>query len=102
MPSPASLPTVPRLIQAAQPVYCAGAHGRSVALTFDDGPSPYTLRLVRVLREEHARATFFVVGSRVALWPNSVRAAARVGVLGNHTWSHPHLRGLASSRVRTE
>ena len=76
MPSPASLPTVPRLIQTAQPVYCAGTHGRSFALTFDDGPSPYTLRLVRVLRKERARATFFLVGSRVGVWPAGARAAS--------------------------
>jgi len=94
MPSPASLPTVPRLIQTAQPVYCAGTHGRSFALTFDDGPSPYTLRLVRVIRDEHARATFFDVGNRVGTWEAGARASARVGELGNHTWSHANLRSL--------
>src|SRR5437764_4625043 len=95
MPAPAQLPTVPRLIQTAQPVYCAGARGRSFALTFDDGPSPYTLRLVRVLRRARGRATFFEVGSRVGIWPDGARASARVGELGNHTWSHAHLPGLS-------
>ncbi len=102
LPPISELPTIQRLTYAAKPVYCAGLRGRNVALTFDDGPSPYTLRLVRVLRQEHARATFFVVGSRVGIWPNAVRAATSVGVLGNHSWSHPHLGGLAPGAVRAE
>ena len=96
LPTPAELPTVPRLIQTAQPVYCAGGRGRSFALTFDDGPSPYTLRLVRVLRRARARATFFDVGNRVGLWPAGARASSRIGELGNHTWSHAHLPGLSA------
>ena len=102
MPIPAQLPTVPRLIQAAEPVYCAGARGHSFALTFDDGPSPYTPALVRELRRAHARATFFDVGSRVGLWPVAARASARVGEIGNHTWSHARLPGLAPAAARTE
>jgi peptidoglycan/xylan/chitin deacetylase (PgdA/CDA1 family) len=102
LPPVDQLPTPQRLMYAAKPVYCANPRGRNVALTFDDGPGPYTLRLVRVLRREHARATFFVVGSRVGLWPGSVRAATRVGALGNHTWSHPHLAGLSPGAVRAE
>jgi peptidoglycan-N-acetylglucosamine deacetylase len=102
LPAPAQLPTVQRLIQAAQPVYCAGPRGRNFALTFDDGPSPYTLRLVRVLRRAHARATFFDIGSRLSLWPVAVRASARAGELGNHTWSHAHLAGLSSADARRE
>jgi peptidoglycan/xylan/chitin deacetylase (PgdA/CDA1 family) len=96
------LPTPERLMYEAKPVYCANPSGRNLALTFDDGPGPYTLRLVRVLRKEHARATFFVVGSRVGVWRSAVRAATRVGALGNHTWSHPHLAGLSPAAVRAE
>src|SRR5919198_1527421 len=102
LPPVTSLPMRQQLMYGAKPVYCAGARGRSLALTFDDGPGPYTLRLVRVLRKERARATFFLVGSRVGMWPDSARAAARVGALGNHTWSHPHLAGLAPRAVRAE
>jgi peptidoglycan/xylan/chitin deacetylase (PgdA/CDA1 family) len=102
LPLPAQLSTVPRLIQQANPVYCGGTRGHSVALTFDDGPSPYTLRLTRVLRRLHGRATFFDVGSRIDYWPAAVRAQARVGELGNHTWSHPRLAGLSLIDVRRE
>jgi len=95
LPRPADLPIVPRLIQIAQPVYCAGTRGRRFALTFDDGPGPYTLELVRVLRQEGGRATFFDVGNRIGIWPAGARASSRVGELGNHTWSHAHLPGLS-------
>ena len=91
-----------RLVQRADPIYCAYPRGRNFALTFDDGPGPYTVRLARVLRREHARATFFVIGSRVGLFPDGARAAERAGVLENHTWSHPHLRGLSIDDARTE
>ena len=102
LPAPTQLATVPRLIQKAEPIYCGGARGRNVALSFDDGPSPYTLRLVRVLRRLHARATFFDIGSRLVYWPTAVRAQTRVGELGNHTWSHPHLAGLSRADARRE
>jgi peptidoglycan/xylan/chitin deacetylase (PgdA/CDA1 family) len=91
-----------RLVQRADPVYCAYPRGRNVALTFDDGPGPYTVALARVLRREHARATFFVIGSRVDLFPDGARAAARVGAIGNHTWSHAHLRSLSLADARRE
>src|SRR5690349_24234549 len=44
-------------------VAVAGRRGREIALTFDDGPGPYTLGVVRELRRLHAPATFFQVGA---------------------------------------
>jgi peptidoglycan-N-acetylglucosamine deacetylase len=102
VPQQATATTFGRLVQRAEPVYCAFPRGRNFALTFDDGPSPYTTRLARVLRQGHARATFFVIGSRVGLFPAGARAAARAGLLGNHTWSHAHLPGLSPADVRRE
>jgi len=102
LPTPAQLRTLPRLVQAAAPVYCGGMRGRSFALTFDDGPSPYTAQIVRVLRRAHAQATFFDIGSRLTFWPRAARMSARVGEIGNHTWSHPHLPGLSAAAAREE
>ena len=76
------------------PVSCGGGLGDAVALTFDDGPGPYTERVLRVLRRYDARATFFVVGNRLQYWPTVARAEARLGGVGNHTWSHPDLTRL--------
>jgi peptidoglycan/xylan/chitin deacetylase (PgdA/CDA1 family) len=81
------------------PLYCGGRHGRYVALTFDDGPSSYTPRVLRLLRRAHARATFFVIGRRAAAWPELVRAESLLGAVGNHTWTHPRLVSLARRDV---
>jgi peptidoglycan/xylan/chitin deacetylase (PgdA/CDA1 family) len=89
-----------QLVWKGVPVYCGG--GRLVALTFDDGPGPWTLQLTAALRRVHATATFFVVGNRIPYWPEGARADARVGVLGNHTWSHAHLRKLRPAAVMRE
>src|SRR5581483_671566 len=77
-------------------VSCGGPHGNAVALTFDDGPGPYTAKIVDVLRRAHAHATFFVVGNRLQYWPRLARAESHVGAVGNHTWSHPTLTKLPS------
>lgn len=75
-------------------IYCGGRSGRLVALTFDDGPGPYTPPVLRVLRRGHARATFFVVEGRVRWWPRIVQAEARLGSVGSHTRDHLPLATL--------
>jgi peptidoglycan/xylan/chitin deacetylase (PgdA/CDA1 family) len=62
----------------------------AVALTFDDGPSPYTPRILAILGRLHVPATFFVVGSQAEEYPGLVRVEAAAGMaLGDHTYSHP-------------
>lgn len=80
-----------------------------VALTYDDGPNPpYTNEILGVLRAEHVRATFFVVGRAVAAYPRVVNLEAADGnAIGNHTWSHGHLvlydaAGLRRTLERTD
>jgi peptidoglycan-N-acetylglucosamine deacetylase len=75
---------------------------RVVALTYDDGPNPpYTNEILRVLRAEHVRATFFVVGRAVQAYPNVVREEVADGnALGNHTWKHEHLVLYDGSALR--
>lgn len=91
-----------RLIWRGLPVYCGAPRGRVVALTFDDGPGPYTTRLLAALRRGHAPATFFFVGSRLAYWPAEGRAAARYGSVGVHTWTHAHLPALRPRAVKAD
>jgi peptidoglycan/xylan/chitin deacetylase (PgdA/CDA1 family) len=93
---------VQQLVWRGTPVFCGGGKSRLVALTFDDGPGPWTLPLVAALRRANAPATFFLVGSRIALWPAGARAAATAGALGNHTWNHPHLQRLKPTAVRQQ
>ncbi|RAY14526.1 hydrolase [Actinomadura craniellae] len=83
------------------PVDCSIA--RCVALTFDDGPGAHTERLLGMLRARNARATFFVLGQNVGLYPQALRRAVVDGhEIANHSWSHPNLTGLPADRVRTE
>jgi peptidoglycan/xylan/chitin deacetylase (PgdA/CDA1 family) len=65
----------------------------TVALTFDDGPSPvYTPRILEVLQRLHAPATFFAIGYLAAAYPDLVRAEIAAGMdVGNHTYNHPEV-----------
>jgi peptidoglycan-N-acetylglucosamine deacetylase len=85
---------VERLAAHRLPVFCGGGRLPNVALTFDDGPSPYTLSLLRLLQRSGAGATFFLVGDRLADWPEAAASEARLGSVGDHTWSHPRLPRL--------
>jgi peptidoglycan/xylan/chitin deacetylase (PgdA/CDA1 family) len=89
-------------LRRGDPIYCGGGRSNAVALTFDDGPGPYTDRLLDLLRDAGAHATFFVVGSRLRDWPEAPHAEAQVGAVGNHTWSHPHLTTMPTWLVWAE
>jgi peptidoglycan-N-acetylglucosamine deacetylase len=91
-----------RLVWAGKPVFCGGPAKRVFALTFDDGPGPWTKRLLAALRRSHAPATFFLVGDRVPLWHSAALAVAAAGAVGNHTWTHPQLTSLTPRRIRRE
>ena len=95
-------PVVARLIRIGLPVYCGGTRGRDVALTFDDGPGVYTARALTILRQEDARATFFLVGSSMERFPRLVRREAQLAALGDHTWTHPFLPELPASTISEE
>ena len=65
---------------------------KCVALTFDDGPGPFTDRLLEILRDNDARATFFLIGNKVAANPDGARRIAQAGMeIGSHTWEHPNM-----------
>ena len=65
---------------------------KCVALTFDDGPGPYTDRLLQVLKDADAKATFFLIGNKVAANPAGAKRVADAGMeFGNHTWEHPNM-----------
>ena len=85
-----------------KPIYCAGPHGHAVALTFDDGPGVYTRLALRKLRGAHAHATFFLVGRNLDLVPGAPRAERALGMVGDHTWTHPYLPGLSPGEAEHE
>lgn len=77
-----------------------------VALTFDDGPSvEYTSRIVKQLKNYEARATFFVVGSRIGGKEGNklLKKSADYGnEIASHTYSHSNLASLSVSRLQQE
>jgi peptidoglycan/xylan/chitin deacetylase (PgdA/CDA1 family) len=90
---------VSRLLELKAPIYCGAGAKPLVALTFDDGPGPYSERLVELLRRDGARATFFEIGRKAASHPDLVRAELSTGAVGDHSWSHPDLTQLESAAV---
>jgi peptidoglycan-N-acetylglucosamine deacetylase len=73
---------------------------RGIALTFDDGPHPqWTPRVLRMLSERRATATFFLVGSKVERHPEVVRAILDAGhLVGLHSHAHDRLFSLRGER----
>ncbi len=73
-------------------VYRGPGRRRSIALTFDDGPSEGTLPILEYLEKENVWATFFQCGMNVRRLPHIAGQVAAAGhQLGNHTYSHPRL-----------
>lgn len=64
-----------------------------VALTFDDGPDPrFTPQILDILKKNHIKATFFVVGENCEAYPDIVKRQAAEGhEIENHTFTHPDL-----------
>jgi peptidoglycan/xylan/chitin deacetylase (PgdA/CDA1 family) len=77
-----------------------GPRGRKrVALTFDDGPSDYTPKVLHILKRKHVRATFFELGQQVASYPSYARRVLALGhEIGNHSYDHDLLP--SSSNIR--
>lgn len=83
------------------PVISRGQKGiKTVALTFDDGPSPSsTPILLDLLARHNLQATFFVVGDKVARYPELITDIIAQGhTIGNHSWSHDYFLMLRSHR----
>ena len=71
-----------------------------VALTFDDGPSKYTERILNSLEANGGRATFFMVGNRVASYASTVKRMADLGCETNsHTWAHTYLTDMSEGQI---
>jgi peptidoglycan/xylan/chitin deacetylase (PgdA/CDA1 family) len=76
---------------------------RSIALTFDDGPSESTPELLEVLAEHRAAATFFQCGTNVERLPHVAREVARAGhEIGNHGYSHARLYFRSAASIHEE
>lgn len=86
-------------------IYCCAPNDeKKIALTFDDGPHPvYTEEILDILEEYGIRATFFVIGENVEYYPDTFEKIQSHGhEIGNHTYSHPHMRGESATKLTAE
>ena len=76
---------------------------KMVALTYDDGPSANTPKILDTLEKYDAVATFFVVGNRVSTYANTVKRAYGMGCeIGNHTYEHKILTRTDAAGIREQ
>lgn len=76
---------------------------KMVALTYDDGPSIYTPKVLDALEKYDAVATFFVVGNRVSTYSEHVKRAYDMGCeIGNHTYEHMILTKASAAQIKSQ
>ena len=83
------------------PIISRGDSGqRSVAITFDDGPDPFSTEPLLALLEKHGvKATFFVVGKKALAYPQLIQKILSHGhLLGNHSYNHDNFLMLRSRK----
>ena len=85
-------------------IFSQTAHEKFIALTFDDGPySPYTDRLLDVLKEKKARVTFFLVAEQAQKHPELVRRMTGEGhTVGLHAFRHRDFLKLTEEEKKKE
>ena len=87
----------------APSIWRGGRERRSIALTFDDGPTPGTVRILDILREYGVKGTFFQIGVQVALRPDVARWVQEEGhEIGNHSHTHPNLALKPAATIAVE
>ncbi len=95
-----------RIIPYAQAeVYKSAAiTDKKIALTFDDGPHyKYTAQILDILKKYGIKATFFVIGVNAEKLPSQVKRAHDEGhEIGNHTYSHPHLKNISVAQLESQ
>jgi cellulose synthase/poly-beta-1,6-N-acetylglucosamine synthase-like glycosyltransferase/spore germination protein YaaH/peptidoglycan/xylan/chitin deacetylase (PgdA/CDA1 family) len=87
--------------------YRVGRYGYSpnkVAITFDDGPDPqWTPKILDVLKEKNATATFFLIGIQTDKFSGIAKRIYREGhTIGNHTFTHPDVSNISSAYMKVE
>ncbi|MBP5205061.1 polysaccharide deacetylase family protein [Candidatus Saccharibacteria bacterium] len=74
-----------------------------IVLTFDDGPSEYTNKLLDILKAKNVKATFFTLGSRAAAFPEVIKRASKERhEIESHTTNHRNLTTISASEVANE
>jgi cellulose synthase/poly-beta-1,6-N-acetylglucosamine synthase-like glycosyltransferase/spore germination protein YaaH/peptidoglycan/xylan/chitin deacetylase (PgdA/CDA1 family) len=87
--------------------YRVGRYGYSpnkVAITFDDGPDPqWTPKILDVLKQKHATATFFLIGIQTDKYSGiAKRIYEEQNTIGNHTFTHPDVTNMSQPLFKAE
>src|SRR5580700_8816619 len=95
------------VFQSLPEPYRVGRYGYSpdkVALTFDDGPDPdWTPKILDVLKQKHATATFFLIGIQTDKFSSIAKRIYREGsTIGNHTFTHPDVSNISTAYMKVE
>jgi peptidoglycan/xylan/chitin deacetylase (PgdA/CDA1 family) len=84
-------------------VRIAGSQHREIALTFDDGPGPYTPQILATLKRDGVPATFFEVGILERYFSASTAQIVAAGdVIGDHTEGHAAMSRLSAAAQRAQ
>ena len=76
---------------------------KKITLTFDDGPSPYTLEVLDLLKKYNTKATFFCIGKNIEAHPEIVKQIIAEGhLIGNHSYSHSPFFDFYNAKKITE
>lgn len=99
MPAQSQIPTSPNKLIKEPKV----SNGMKIALTFDDGPSEYTYRILETLAKNDTKATFCVLGMNIKGREDIIKQATDQGceVFG-HSWSHNSLNKSSYNALKEE
>ena len=76
---------------------------KKITLTFDDGPSPYTLEVLDLLKKYNVKAVFFCIGKNIEAHPEIVKQILAEGhLVGNHSYSHSPFFDFYNAKKITE
>ncbi len=91
----------PAVVFGSKNYETGGPAPNEVALTFDDGPTPYTSPpILDYLEQTHTPATFFVLGLYARSWPDIIQREWRDGfAIGVHTWDHSSMPLVPDDRM---
>jgi peptidoglycan-N-acetylglucosamine deacetylase len=102
-PAPNPNHSIDRVLRYTSYVRVGHGRRRDIALTFDDGPGPYTSAVIRQLRRFHVPATFFMIGRQVPLYRHVVAEETHDGFeIGDHTETHPFMAALPAAVQQAE
>ncbi|UYW00991.1 polysaccharide deacetylase family protein [Flavobacterium agricola] len=79
--------------------YKGNYKNKTISLTFDDGPTPFTLQVLNILAKHNCKATFFCIGKQIEQYPEIAKQIVKQGhILANHTYSHTAKMGFLSTQ----